>query len=450
MRLTWTQTLMGFLLLTAYTSSIPTLQPPILLPTEQTDRAHAPIILRVEEREETQNGQLIIIKDIYFTDPDGDAIAIVNTLVATDPADFSATLGDDAITAPVNEQRRAALATSTMRCGSSLRQYSLTIEDRIRDAAGNLSEPVTVVFACPANPPNSIPFAIVALVIGAGLMVGLWLYFRKHPTEQSPSILSILLLLSALFPIYFMGSFFHESGHALTGLIVDGTFKTLYVHPFNFSGFSRPVIDNAWFHAGGYSAVFLISFLISLLFWKQCSVANLPFVLFFPYEAFSSGFLMLLLNGDIANILRLTDVPAILFIALGLVLLCLGILSFLSLLPLLGLNPADKKSLLVVPTAFYLHCVISTIIAHAVVPGSYIDNQYLLGADILQSANMIAVTLPILGGMLATIYITLYRWVYRKLPAGLRIETIGLTWKDLRLPAMLAAVSIMVGLFIIA
>jgi len=39
--------------------------------------------------------------------------------------------------------------------------------------------------------------------------------------------------------------------------------------------------------------------------------------------------------------------------------------------------------------------------------------------------------------------------VYPKLPAWLRTEAIHLTWKDLRLPALLAAVSVILGLIII-
>ena len=436
-------------LLTACASSAaltPQVSPP--QPNGQVDAAgHPPVILRVEEREEIQNGRLLLSKDIYFTDPEGDATTVVNTLVAADPAGFAATVSDDVITVPADEQKRDAMITSAMGCPSELRPFSLTVEDRIRDAAGNLSKPVTVIFACPANPPNSLPFMIVTLVVGLGLLSGLWLYFRKHPAEKTSSLLSILLLLCALFLMYFMGSIFHEGGHALIGLIVAGTFKTLYVHPFTFSGFVRPLTDNVWFHAGGYSAALLASFVISSLFWKRRSAANLPFVMFFPCEAFSSGFLILLLNGDIANILRLTRLPAILFIALGLALFCLGLLLLIALFPLLGLSPTDKKSLLIIPVAFYLHGAISLLTAYVFVPGSYIDNLYLLGVEILQSANMLAILLPILGALLAVLYVTFFRRI--KLPAWLQTETSTLTWNALRLPVMLAVISGILGLLII-
>lgn len=234
------RSLASLLLLALLLAACASAATPTPLPAEQTDPAHAPFILRVEEREEIQNGRLFISKDIYFTDPDGDATTVVNTLLSTDPAEFSTVIGDDVITTPVDEQKQGAMVASAMRCPPSLHPFSLTIEDRIRDAAGNLSEPVTVVFACPVFSPNSLPYVIVVLVIGAGLLSGLWLYFRKHPTERTPTILSILLLLCVLILMEFMGSIIHEGGHALAGLIVAGTFETLYVHPFAFMGFSRP------------------------------------------------------------------------------------------------------------------------------------------------------------------------------------------------------------------
>ena len=437
------------LLLTACAPSAPTPQPPTPLLAEQTDTAHAPVVIRMEERTETQNGQLLLYKDIYFTDPEGDAITLVNKLVSTDPTGIPATFADDPITVPVDEQKNTGLITISIGCREALRPFSYTTEDRIRDAAGNLSEPIAVIFACPANPPDSLPFVIVALVIGTGLLVGLWLYLRKHPAEQTQSMFSILLLLCTLFPIYFMGSVFHEGGHALANLILRGTVKTIYIHPFAFSGFAMPFTDNAWFHAMGYILNLLVCFVLFCLLWERRSATTLPFIMLFPFETFSSGILILLLNGDIANILRLTGLPAILFVMLGLVLFCLGLLLLLALFPLLGLNSTDKKSLLIVPTAFYIHGAISLVIAHVFVPDSYIENQHLLGAEILQSANTLVYVLPIIGAILAVFYLTLFRKFQPKLPTWLRTELVNLTWKDVRIPAVLAAISITLGTIII-
>ena len=51
--------------------------------------------------------------------------------------------------------------------------------------------------------------------------------------------------------------------------------------------------------------------------------------------------------------------------------------------------------------------------------------------------------------LLAVLYVTLYRKIHPRLPAWLRTETVVLTWKDLRLPALLAAVSVILGILII-
>ncbi|NTU56357.1 MAG: hypothetical protein HGA79_08925 [Anaerolineales bacterium] len=437
------------LALTACTpSAAPTPQVSPPQPNGQADAtSHPPVILRVEEREEIQNGWLILIKDIYFTDPEGDATTIVNTLVATDPAELSLPIGNDSITTPAEEQKREGLAASPLRCSSTLIPYSLTIEDRIRDAAGNLSEPVTVTFACPTNPPNSLPFVIAAFIIGLGLLAGLWLSLRKHPSERTPSILSVLLLVCTLFPMYFLGAILHEGGHALANLLIHGMNKTLYIHPFTFAGFARPFTDNAWFHAAGYITSLLVSSVIFALLWKRRSIANLSFVMTFPFWAFGQGLLILLLNGDTANILRLTGLPAILFIVLGFAMLCLGLLFLLALFPLLGLAPTNKKSLLIVPTAFFFHSALSMLIAHTLVPGSSIDRQYLLGAETLNSANTMVIVMPILGALFAALYLTLFHKI--KLPAWVQTETVNITWNDLRLPAMLTVISLALGLIII-
>jgi hypothetical protein len=436
------------LLLTACSASQP--PAPTAQPASQTDAAnHAPVILRVEERTETQNRQLLLHKDIYFTDSKGDATTVVNKLVSTDPAGLTATLADDPITVPADEQKRAGLVTSTIGCSVVLSPYSLTVEDRIRDAAGNLSEPVTVIFACPANPPNSLPSVISALVFGLGLLAGFWLYFRKRPSEKKPAILSILLLFCSLIPLQFLGSILHEGGHAVGNLLLGRPVWNFYVHPFTFSGFVRPITDNVWVHAAGYITILPVSFVIFCLLWKRRSVTNLPFVMLFPLDAIIHGLLMLILSGDIANILRLTGFPAIVFIGLGFVLVYSGIFLLLALFPLLGLNPGDRKPLLIVPAAFFLQGISGWLVAHLFVPGSSFDLRYLDGADIIESANNLAILLPILGGLFAVLYVTLFRKIYPRLPAWLQTETVSLTWKDLRLPALLAVISVILGLIVI-
>jgi hypothetical protein len=340
------------------------------------------------------------------------------------------------------------LITISIGCPVVLNPFSLTTKDRIRDAAGSLSEPVTVIFACPANPPNSIPSVIFELVLGLGLLTGFWLYLRKRPSEEKPAILSILLLFCSLLLTNFIFMISHEGGHALAVLILGRTVDAFYIHPFAFMGFVKPFIDSVLLHALGYITSLLVSFVFLRVFWKQRSVTKLPFVMLFPVGAMQ-GLQMLILNGDTANILRLTGVPAIGFIGLGLVLVCSGLLLLLALFPLLGLALGDRKSLLVVPAAFSLHSTLGWLIAHLFVPGSSVDLRYLEGANIIESANTLVIVLPILGGLFAVIYVTLFCKIYPKLPVWLHTETVSLTWKDLRIPAVLAVISMVIGLIII-
>jgi hypothetical protein len=108
----------------------------------------------------------------------------------------------------------------------------------------------------------------------------------------------------------------------------------------------------------------------------------------------------------------------------------------------------DRKSLLVVPFGFFLWGVLSMMVARLWVPGSPFDVQYHLAGEILYSTISV-IWITIFGPLLAVVYLTLYRRVYPKLPAGLRTETVRLTWKDLRLPGLLFTISVVLGLVII-
>jgi hypothetical protein len=83
------------------------------------------------------------------------------------------------------------------------------------------------------------------------------------------------------------------------------------------------------------------------------------------------------------------------------------------------------------------------------VPGSTIDVQYQLAPGIIQTANMWLPMMVVIGIVLALVYITLYRDVYQKLPAGLRTETKTLAWRDLRWPAIWFIISVVIGLVLI-
>lgn len=246
-----------------------------------------------------------------------------------------------------------------------------------------------------------------------------------------------------------MGSILHEGGHALANLLQGGTVTLLYVHPFAFSGYVRPVVaDSVLTHMLGYVAGILIPLVIFILIWKRRSISNLPLVMLFAFSAILAGITMSQ-GYDTDNVVRITGLPESLFTVMGILLFIAGIFFMMSLFPLLGLAPEDRKSLLVVPAAYFLQGVIGLLVAYLCIPGSPADTRYLLGSDLIMTAHVGAVAVPIVGLFLAVIYVGLYRRIYRKLPAGLRSETTSLSWKDLRIPGFLAAICVIMGLIII-
>jgi hypothetical protein len=265
------------------------------------------------------------------------------------------------------------------------------------------------------------------------------------------TIRSTLLLFLLAFPVYFMLLVLHEGGHALHTLVMGGSVSLFYVHPFPMAGFALPPFDwkNVWFHAAGPALVLLVTLLIFILCWRRRSVLLLPLVMLFPWAALMHGIVILMVMDDFNNIVQLTGLSPIIFQVTGLILISVGIFLFVSLFPLLGLAPKDLRSLIVVPAAFLLWALVGLIAGYLFVPGSPADVVFGLGEEILTTAKISPALYVIFGGILAGIYVTLYRWVYPRLPVWLRTETVSLAWKDLRFPAMLAAVSVMLGVIII-
>jgi hypothetical protein len=243
----------------------------------------------------------------------------------------------------------------------------------------------------------------------------------------------------------------HEGGHALHTLVMGGSVSWFYVHPFPMAGYVRPPLDwdNVWFHAAGPALMILVTFLIFALLWKRRSVPLLPLVMLFPWTALMQGLVILMVMGDFNNIARLTGLSPAIFQVMGLILTVVGIFLFVSLFPLLGLNPKDLRSLIVVPAAFLLWTLVGLVAGTLFVPGSPADVVYGLGEDILMTARISPILYVVFGLILAGTYVTLYRWVYLKFPAWLRTETVNLTWKDLRLPALLAVTCVFLGVMII-
>jgi len=281
---------------------------------------------------------------------------------------------------------------------------------------------------------------------------------RKTPSVYISTLVSILMTFFILFPLGFLNLILHEGGHALADLAQGATITSithLYVHPFAFAGYVRPIQFwyNPWGHASGHAVAILASLLIFILIWRRRSVSNLPLVMLFPFIAFTAGIEAFeniqLRTGDYYNILYLTGLPPTVFYALGTVLFVSGVFFFVSLFPLLGLAPGDVRSLIVVPAALFTWRALSTIVANRFVPGSSIDIQYNLGGEILRGANSSPISYVVIGVFLAVTYIVLYRGAYRRLPTGLRTEKASITRGDLLNHALLFAVSVILGLYII-
>lgn len=423
---------------------------PTAQPTGQTQAgSRAPVVLRVVEREDVIDGFLYVYDDIYFTDPDGDAVAVTYQWISSSLS-YPVRLTDDPIEASAEEQKGEALFTVAGRCWQRM---ELAFESRILDQAGNTSEPVLFTLSCPAPQPlDTMPFLItglsMALPIALVLLLGFWLFFRHSPSERLPVLRSVLLLFCLLCLCKFMQLMLHEGGHSLY-LLVRGIPITLYVHPFEFSGFYRPQIDSSiWTHILGSVIAIPVALLISLPFWRRRSLALLPLVMLFPFVTLNDGMNVMGMEGDFLNLVQGTGMPAIPFYVLGALIAGGGMISLFALLPLAGLDPQDRKPLFALPAAMFLRGVLSLLVAHIFVPGSPIDAEYFLGREIIASANSILLQ-TLIGAFLAVIYVTLYRRVYPKLPAWLRAEKVHLTWKDLRIPALLAVLSIVIGLIVI-
>jgi len=443
------------LLLAACSSSSSTLSTPTAPPVQsssQTEAAnHPPVILRVVERMERVNGQLVIHKDIYFTDSEGDAITLVNKLVSTAPAGIPVTVLDDVITVSADKQKYEGLVTSTAGPSFALAPFSITIEDRILDNAGNFSEPVLVTFSFMEQSPNSIPYLIAGFLMVVGLLVGFWLLPLRHLSDGRSAFRSILFLFCSLFPISFFGAILHEGGHALAVMMWGGTIYRYYVHPFSFSGF---VANNTevLFALNGflpYALPVLLPLTIFILLWKRRSIATFPLLLLFPHLALVESLQLISLDHDVQNMMQPTELPGLLFIGIGVILLIFGTAFYISLFPLIGLEPDNRKTLLVVPIALFIYSALGMLVAYSLVPGSAADLNYLRGYFILRASNQAFILFPFIGMILAAIYVTFYSRIHLKLPAWLQTETVNLSWKDLRIPALLAVISVILGLTII-
>jgi hypothetical protein len=278
---------------------------------------------------------------------------------------------------------------------------------------------------------------------------------KKTSSTYTFMLRSALLLFLLFFPVTFMSMFLHEAGHAIFHLTQGVPVHFLYAHPFSFLGFVRPMADynNVWVHASGTVFELLVSGVIFVLLWKRRSFYTLPFLMIFPWVALYDGlggiFDILGHTGDYYNILTITRWSPLNFYVISLILSVVGIFFLFSLFPLLGLKPDDRKSLFVLPAGMLLYTALGLLIANLFVTESPIDVQYYLAHEIILSAYYRPIFMGSIGILLALIYITLYRSLYRRIHASLRTENVDLTWKNLRLPTVLATVSVILGILII-
>ncbi len=277
---------------------------------------------------------------------------------------------------------------------------------------------------------------------------------RTFPTLVA-TLQSTLLVFLLFFPVSFMYLFLHEAGHALVHLVEGVPVQFLYVHPFSFLGYVRPGGDyySIWTHASGTIFDLLVSAVIFILLWKRRSFYTLPFLLVFPwcalYEGIGGIFDILGNSGDYHNIMTITGWSPLGFYLISLILFVSGIFFLISLFPLLGLKPEDRKSLFVLPAGMLLYAALGLPIAYFLVPGSPIDLLYHLATEIIASANFRPIFMGSVGILLALLYITLYRGLYRRIPTRLRTNGVSLSWRDFWYPGLLFIISMILGLLVI-
>ena len=115
---------------------------------------------------------------------------------------------------------------------------------------------------------------------------------RMKPSKHLSAIKSTVLFFLILFPLFLLHKVVHEGGHAFVNLIHRISDTNIYVHPFSFSGYSRPFVDlgvtgNAWYVAAGPIAGVLVPLIIFIPLWKHRSINTLPLVLLFPWAVLS-------------------------------------------------------------------------------------------------------------------------------------------------------------------
>ncbi len=107
----------------------------------------APVIQSVVVRFDASTGSQIAYLDVYFYDGEGDANYLDWQLISTSQ-NVSGTIKDSPIN-PSPNQRRGSVVTSQWACGT--KQYDIALGVTILDAAGHMSNTLSVNFSCNKN-----------------------------------------------------------------------------------------------------------------------------------------------------------------------------------------------------------------------------------------------------------------------------------------------------------
>jgi hypothetical protein len=106
---------------------------------------HVPIIQGIIGKEEYKSGQLILYKEIYFSDALGDAHLATYELVSATIAGIK--IEEDPIQSSPSKQIIGTYVTATWYCGGK-GAYTIILRAHILDKAGNQSGPVDLTYIC--------------------------------------------------------------------------------------------------------------------------------------------------------------------------------------------------------------------------------------------------------------------------------------------------------------
>jgi hypothetical protein len=273
----------------------------------------------------------------------------------------------------------------------------------------------------------------------------------KTPSSISSAWKSAILLALTYFPLSFLHILLHEGGHALVAWAYGTAGIRIFVHPFAFSGYSRPIFDagNILFHAAGPLSALAIPLVVFLFTRRFRSAAGLFLTMLLPWCLFWEGLNMasvLMGAGDFYNLSVLTGLPVALFAALGFLLILAGILMIGACLPSTGLRPDSNHAFWAIPASFVLWVLPGNLIARFLVPHARFAVEYQLAEEIAAVAGLWLFVMAAAGLLIAGAYATLFRRIARRHPERESLQAADVPWRALFRPAVWCAASIVFGI----